>query len=83
MPVIESKIMINSKSFKKNQQDHAKLIDEVRTLEKKIADNSARSKEKFEKRGQLWEVLFQEEVVGSFDTEEEAQSKVGQLLSEY
>ena len=39
MPVIESKIMINSKSFKKNQQDHAKLIDEVRTLEKKIADN--------------------------------------------
>ena len=53
MPVIESKIMINSKSFKKNQQDHAKLIEEVRTLEKKIADNSARSKEKFEKRGQL------------------------------
>ena len=53
MPVIESKIMINSKSFKKNQQDHAKLIDEVRTLEKKIADNSARSKDKFEKRGQL------------------------------
>ena len=36
-----------------------------------------------EKRGQLWEVLFQEEVVGSFGTEEEAQSKVGQLLSEY
>ena len=36
MPVIESKIMINSKSFKKNQQDHAKLIDEVRTLEKKL-----------------------------------------------
>ena len=50
MPVIESKIMINSKSFKKNQQDHAKLIEEVRTLEKKIADNSARSKEKFEKQ---------------------------------
>ena len=45
--------MINSKSFKKNKQDHAKLIDEVRTLEKKIADNSARSKDKFEKRGQL------------------------------
>ena len=45
--------MINSKSFKKNQQDHAKLIDEVRALEKKIADNSARSKDKFEKRGQL------------------------------
>ena len=40
-------------------------------------------KASIEKRGQLWEVLFQEEVVGSFDTEEESQSKVGQLLSEY
>jgi|TARA_B110000977_G_C10752222_1_gene367339 hypothetical protein len=40
-------------------------------------------KASIEKRGQLWEVLFQEEVVGSFSTEEEAQSKVGQLLSEY
>ena len=40
-------------------------------------------KASIEKRGQLWEVLFQEEVVGSFGTEEEAQSKVGQLLSEY
>jgi len=36
-----------------------------------------------EKRGQLWEVLFQEEVVGSFGSEKEAQSRVGQLLSEY
>ena len=36
-----------------------------------------------QKKGQLWEVLFQEEVIGSFGTEEEAQSKVGQLLSEY
>jgi hypothetical protein len=40
-------------------------------------------KASIEKRGQLWEVLFQEEVVGSFSTEEEAQAKVGQLLSEY
>ena len=40
-------------------------------------------KASIQKKGQLWEVLFQEEVVGSFDTEEEAQSKVGQLLSEY
>ncbi len=53
MPVIESKIMINSESFKKNQEDHQKLIDEIRTLEQKIADNSARSKAKFDKRGQL------------------------------
>ena len=35
MPVIESKIMINSESFKKNQEDHQKLIDEIRTLEQK------------------------------------------------
>ena len=40
-------------------------------------------KASIQKKGQLWEVLFQEEVVGSFGTEEEAQSKVGQLLSEY
>ena len=45
--------MINSESFKKNQEDHQKLIDEIRTLEQKIADNSARSKAKFDKRGQL------------------------------
>ena len=36
-----------------------------------------------QKKGQLWEVLFQEESVGSFNSEEEAQSKVEQLLSEY
>ncbi len=40
-------------------------------------------KASIEKRGQLWEVLFQEEVVGLFGSEEEAQLKVGQLLSEY
>ena len=40
-------------------------------------------KASIKKRGQLWEVLFQEEVVGSFGSEEEAQSRVGQLLSEY
>ena len=36
-----------------------------------------------QKKGQLWEVLFQEESIGSFDTEKEAQTRVGQLLSEY
>ena len=45
--------MINSQDFKKNEKDHLQLIDEFRNLEKKIADNSARSKEKFDKRGQL------------------------------
>ena len=53
MPVIESKIMINSKSFKKNQEDHQILIDEIRALEKKIADNSYRYKEKIDKSGKL------------------------------
>ena len=40
-------------------------------------------KASIQKKGQLWEVLFQEESVGSFNSEEEAQSKVEQLLSEY
>ena len=53
MSAIETKIMINSQDFKKNEKDHLELIDEFRNLEKKIADNSARSKEKFDKRGQL------------------------------
>ena len=53
MSVIETKIMINSQDFKKNEKDHLELIDEFRNLEKKIADNSARSKEKFDKRNQL------------------------------
>jgi len=37
----------------------------------------------YTKKGQLWEVMFQEESVGSFKTEKEAQVKVEQLLSEY
>ena len=53
MPIIESKIMINTKAFKKNAEDHIKLIDEFRSLEKKVSDNSARSKPKFDKRKQL------------------------------
>ena len=53
MSVIETKIMINSQDLKKIEKDHLELIDEFRNLEKKIADNSARSKEKFDKRGQL------------------------------
>ena len=40
-------------------------------------------KASIQKKGQLWEVLFQEESIGSFDTEKEAQTRVGQLLSEY
>ena len=40
-------------------------------------------KASIQKKGQLWEVLFQEESIGSFGSEEEAQTRVGQLLSEY
>ena len=40
-------------------------------------------KASIQKKGQLWEVLFQEESIASFKTEEEAQKKVEQLLSEY
>tara|TARA_Y100001973_G_C5165382_1_gene315821 strand:+ start:679 stop:885 length:207 start_codon:yes stop_codon:yes gene_type:complete len=36
-----------------------------------------------QRKDQLWEVIFQEETVGSFKTEKEAQKKVEQLLSEY
>ena len=53
MPIIESKIMINTKAFKKNAEDHTKLIDEFRLLEKKVSDNSSRAKPKFDKRNQL------------------------------
>ena len=53
MPIIESKIMINTKAFKKNAEDHIKLIDEFRLLEKKVSDNSSRAKPKFDKRNQL------------------------------
>jgi hypothetical protein len=36
-----------------------------------------------QKKGQLWEVLFQDESVGLFETEEAAQLKAGMVLSEY
>ena len=41
MPVIESKIMINSKSFKKNQQDHEKLIDEAANEISSFVENAS------------------------------------------
>jgi len=36
-----------------------------------------------QKKGQLWEVLFQEQSVGLFETEEEANVKAGTVLNEY
>ncbi len=46
MPVIESKIMINSESFKKNQEDHQKLIDENKHLNAFITLNEENSLKK-------------------------------------
>ncbi len=53
MPIIESKIDTRSDSFKANREGMLALVAEFRALERKIAENSARSKPKFEKRGQL------------------------------
>ncbi|MBI3735602.1 acyl-CoA carboxylase subunit beta [Candidatus Sumerlaeota bacterium] len=53
MPVIESKVDTRSEQFKANREAMLALVAEFRTLEGKIAANSARSKPKFEKRGQL------------------------------
>ena len=36
MSVIETKIMINSQDFKKNEKDHLELIDEFRNLAKSL-----------------------------------------------
>jgi geranyl-CoA carboxylase beta subunit len=53
MPVIESKIDVRSAEFRANREGMLGLISNFRTLERKIVENSARSKPKFEKRGQL------------------------------
>ena len=36
-----------------------------------------------QKKGQLWEVLFQEQSVGLYETEAESDLKAGMVLSEY
>ncbi len=53
MSIIESKIDPNSDAFRANREAQLALVDHVRELEDRIRQNSARSKEKFEKRGQL------------------------------
>lgn len=53
MTVIESQIDTGSEAFARNRADHLALIEQFRTLENKVRENSARSREKFEKRGQL------------------------------
>lgn len=41
------------------------------------------TKVSIQKKGQLWEVLFQEQSVGLFETEKEANLKARMVLSEY
>ncbi len=53
MPVIESKIDLKSETFASNRAAMLALIDEVKGLENKIREHSARARPKFEKRGQL------------------------------
>lgn len=53
MPAFKSEIDIRSAQFAGNRAAHLRLIDEFRALERKIVETSARSRTKFEKRGQL------------------------------
>ena len=53
MSVIQSQIDTSADAFKRNRDDHLALIEQFRGLEAKVRANSARAREKFEKRGQL------------------------------
>jgi geranyl-CoA carboxylase beta subunit len=53
MPVFESTIDTNSAEYKANREAMLTLVDEMRGLEAGIVKNSARSKTRFEQRGQL------------------------------
>jgi geranyl-CoA carboxylase beta subunit len=53
MAVIDSRIDTHSDAYRANREAQLALIEHVRELEDKIRRNSARSREKFEKRGQL------------------------------
>ena len=53
MPVIETKIDPKSKTFAANHMAMLALIEEVKALEDKIREHSARARPKFDKRGQL------------------------------
>ncbi|MBI1364894.1 MAG: acyl-CoA carboxylase subunit beta [Alphaproteobacteria bacterium] len=53
MPAFKSQIDARSKEFAANRAAHLALIDQFRALEAKIVETSARSRAKFEKRGQI------------------------------
>ena len=53
MPAIASNVIVESEAFRANRIAHLELIAEVRGLERKVRDASARADDKFRSRGQL------------------------------
>ncbi len=53
MPAIASNVIVESEAFRANRIAHLELIAEVRALERKVRDASARADDKFRSRGQL------------------------------
>lgn len=53
MPVLKSEIDPRAPRFLENREAMLALVDELRALEQKVRDNSERSREKFEARGQI------------------------------
>lgn len=53
MAVIETKISTSSETFQSNRQGMLELLERVRTFEERTRQASARSKPRFERRGQL------------------------------
>ncbi len=53
MSIIESSISTSGESFQANREGMLALIGQVRAHERRAIDTSARSRERFEKRGQL------------------------------
>ena len=53
MSVFTSRIDTQSAEFRKNRDDMLGLVDQLRALEKRAADASAKREKRFRERGQL------------------------------
>ena len=53
MPIIESQVDSQSSAYQENRAAHLALIEKFREAEERVRANSARSAEKFAKRGQI------------------------------
>ncbi|MEM6533505.1 MAG: carboxyl transferase domain-containing protein [Myxococcota bacterium] len=53
MPVLEARVRPGSAQFERRKAHMLELLGRVRALEAKVCENSERSRQKFEKRGQL------------------------------